>query len=293
MFRIDHATAAASLPAFGAEGTPGFFTDGVPGASAATVVPAWWLNMVQEEITQAIESAGLTPDKADPTQLTQAIEAIALGVGGSSSTVNVSSSTVLTAGLRKLVFVDASAANIVITLPAANGVSAKAQDFRFIRSDNSSHTVSIARAGADTIEGAAATSLYPGDRLDLIGDGVSAWLQAARPTLGRLVAAVSYGYYSAAITVHRAFNVSGVTRLSAGRDQITFQNALPGTDYLVVAHAGSRTNLTPADGSGSGGDDNTATSYDKATTGVKLGLWHPNLGIFEDASFVTALFFQP
>lgn len=50
-----------------------------------------------------------------------------------------------------VVFADATSANVTITLPAASGMAG----YRFYikRVDNSSHTVSIARTGTDTIDG--------------------------------------------------------------------------------------------------------------------------------------------
>ncbi len=46
------------------------FTDGPP----ATTVDDTWLNAMQEEIVSFIESAGLTPDGSDLTQLKQAVD---------------------------------------------------------------------------------------------------------------------------------------------------------------------------------------------------------------------------
>lgn len=77
MHRIDHPTAVAALPAPGAPGTPGYFTEGDPvGGVAATVVTQAWANAVQEEIAAVILSAGLTLNKAENDQLLTAIMAI-------------------------------------------------------------------------------------------------------------------------------------------------------------------------------------------------------------------------
>jgi len=66
MFRIDGPGATGG----------NLFTEGDPGLGiAATTVTDEWLNAVQEEVANVIEGAGLTLDKADNTQLTQAIEA--------------------------------------------------------------------------------------------------------------------------------------------------------------------------------------------------------------------------
>ncbi|MDD9911667.1 MAG: hypothetical protein OXR68_04105 [Alphaproteobacteria bacterium] len=69
MDRIKHATAVESLPSFTSEGTRGYFTDGNPAASeGATVVPAWFMNVIQEEIMSVIEGASITPDEANNGQ---------------------------------------------------------------------------------------------------------------------------------------------------------------------------------------------------------------------------------
>jgi len=74
MFRIDTDTAAASPPTRPAAGTEKHFTEGDPQtATAATIVPAWWLNMIQNEIRNVLVAAGVTPDKTDDTQLADAI----------------------------------------------------------------------------------------------------------------------------------------------------------------------------------------------------------------------------
>jgi hypothetical protein len=57
---------------------------------------------------------------------------------------------------------------------------------------------------------------------------------------------VNFGYVSSAITVRASFNVSGVTRASAGTYTVNFTNSLPDANYSVCfgnVGAGS-TNLT-------------------------------------------------
>jgi hypothetical protein len=78
MFRIDTATAALLKAAYPAEGPEKYFqdTDGAGG----TIIPAWWFTQIQEEITNVIEDAGLTPDKSDDSQLSAAVTAIATTV---------------------------------------------------------------------------------------------------------------------------------------------------------------------------------------------------------------------
>lgn len=75
MFRIDHTTAVAVMPAPGTPGTPGFFTEGDPvGGIPATVVTQAWANAIQEEIVSVILSAGLSLNKTTNAQLLAAIQ---------------------------------------------------------------------------------------------------------------------------------------------------------------------------------------------------------------------------
>lgn len=66
MKRIDNATSVDSR-----------FTQGDPATGTpATIVPAWWLNQVQEELATVIEEAGIALDGEDTTQLYEAIAAL-------------------------------------------------------------------------------------------------------------------------------------------------------------------------------------------------------------------------
>lgn len=76
MYRIDNATSDGSLPSPTAAGPnpDSYFTKGNPGMGVpATIVDDEWLNMLQEEICNAIEDAGDTLDKSDRNQLSTAI----------------------------------------------------------------------------------------------------------------------------------------------------------------------------------------------------------------------------
>jgi hypothetical protein len=80
MYAIDNSTAIAAQPAPSAAGTPGFFTDGSPaGGVPATVVPAEWLNAVQQELLNALSAAGIIPSKTQFSQLAAAIPLLAPG----------------------------------------------------------------------------------------------------------------------------------------------------------------------------------------------------------------------
>lgn len=75
MQRVDTFGNTGSLPAAEAQvNAPGYFTIGNPSLSVpATIVPAWWLNAIQEELLAVILAAGLTPNKAVSTQLRDSI----------------------------------------------------------------------------------------------------------------------------------------------------------------------------------------------------------------------------
>ena len=78
MFWIDNATAAAEAPAAPAEGSPGHFTGGDPAQQVpATVVDAWWLEQVQEELLGVLAAAGVVPIKGDNRQLALSIRRLA------------------------------------------------------------------------------------------------------------------------------------------------------------------------------------------------------------------------
>ena len=77
VWRIDNDSTVPTLPAIPAPATEAFYSDGdeltgVP----ATVVDAWWLNMIQEEIRNVVIAAGIQPNKYDNSQLLAAISAI-------------------------------------------------------------------------------------------------------------------------------------------------------------------------------------------------------------------------
>lgn len=90
MFRIDSAGATNDNK----------FTEGDPqNAIPATDVSAEWLNDVQENISKAIEAAGITLIKGDFDQLTQAIGAIAVNTSVTKTLLNNQSPAVNLTGV--------------------------------------------------------------------------------------------------------------------------------------------------------------------------------------------------
>jgi hypothetical protein len=76
MFRIDDPSAAVALPTPGAAGTEGYFTEGNPGVTPATLVRADFLNMVQEELRAVVVAAALTPSKTTFNQVLTALNTL-------------------------------------------------------------------------------------------------------------------------------------------------------------------------------------------------------------------------
>lgn len=90
MFRVDHASTAASLPAPSPISTPGYFTEGSEaGGVPATVITADWANMVQEELLNVVVAGGQMPAKNSFDQLLLAIQSL-ISQGQASSVGKVS-----------------------------------------------------------------------------------------------------------------------------------------------------------------------------------------------------------
>jgi hypothetical protein len=146
-------------------------------------VPGYeWFNGVQEELLAALQDGGLTASAADLTQLRQAIRR-----GTAKQVSNKSANATLTLDETGLVLVSAAAANVTLTLPAANAMGGRAIVYHIIRTDASANTVTVARAGGDTIEGATSIAVNVGDRVTLASDGAAAWRGLSAVT-GRLIA---------------------------------------------------------------------------------------------------------
>jgi hypothetical protein len=152
MKRIDTATKAVDL--FGA-GKHGFKDGNIGLGIAPTDLNASWFNEVQEEILSVIEGAGIVADGAQLNQLYQAMSRLA---GYAIKTVtHAMSPYVVTADDAGLLLLDASAGDVAVTMPAAAGV--KGRPFALRRVDSTANAVTIAAAGADTLDGAASAPL--------------------------------------------------------------------------------------------------------------------------------------
>lgn len=189
MQRVATGSQIASLPAVNADvGTPGFFDNQPPGLGVTPTVPGPdWFNRVQEELVAPVTGTGQTLGDSAVNQLLLAIKRIA---GGNVTAASTAGITTLTPDDAGLVLVNAAAGNMVLDLPPVATPGAAPilpLHFRFVRTDASANTVSVAVAGADQFTTASWGALtgplmvVNGAPLDLAGDGVSHWLVNAEP----------------------------------------------------------------------------------------------------------------
>jgi hypothetical protein len=94
------------------------------------------------------------------------------GTGGGSAAVSTVSTTSalaeITASPRRLILVDATAGNIVITMPPGTATTV-GTEYQFKRIDNTANTVTINAAGTDTIDEGSQTLAYQYSRINLSG----------------------------------------------------------------------------------------------------------------------------
>src|SRR5215469_3466427 len=80
VWRIDSGGTVPTLPTIPAAGTEAFYSGGNEATGTpATIVPASWMNMVQEEIRNVVVAAGISPNKNDNSQLLANISGITGG----------------------------------------------------------------------------------------------------------------------------------------------------------------------------------------------------------------------
>jgi hypothetical protein len=72
----DDPTTVSAPPALPTAGTPGYFTDGVVGSVARTIIRGWWLNLVQSELVAIVVAGGITPARNVTNQVLTAIQAL-------------------------------------------------------------------------------------------------------------------------------------------------------------------------------------------------------------------------
>jgi len=88
----------------------------------------------------------------------------------------VNANTTLTADDAGLVLINAAGGAVTLTLPAAAAANGRPLRMQLVRTDASTNTVTIQRAGADLIDGAVSLLLPARARMRLVSDGVSSWI---------------------------------------------------------------------------------------------------------------------
>lgn len=207
MHRIDHTTAAVSIPAAEPSGSPGYFREGDPvGGTPATIVTADWANAIQEELINVLVATGITPSKVDNAQLLASISA--LGGNFAGVVLHASSVTLGAAHIGRLNSLSGNTSQ-TLTLPLAASVSA-GKAIAFIGA-GSTAVLTVARSGADYIDdplgtSAASIALLFGDTLRLVSNGVDRWI----PIGGSAALARSSGVFA------KLFNAAGYQKLPSG-----------------------------------------------------------------------------
>lgn len=121
MYQIDIPSAVVTQPASTAPGTAGFFTDGNPaGGVPATILPAEWLNAIQQEMVNVLAAAGITQSKSTFNQLAAAIRSTCAPVGSSRAVRMYVSAAAATATLTAYETVVENAAGLAFRISNFN-----------------------------------------------------------------------------------------------------------------------------------------------------------------------------
>lgn len=190
---------------------------------------------------------------------------------GNRSTITSSATLALTQ--CGLVVVDCTSGNITLTLPGS-GTSADDAVYDFRRIDSGTNTLTVQRAGADTIDGSTSVTIAAGGTLRMqIPAGSTTWrvsnisgatAAAARKALG--VGEV-FLYDSGAISGAAQIDIISVITSAYDVYRIEFINILPATN-AVDLHA-----LVSTDNGSS--FITTASSYSHARTATRAGATNP------------------
>lgn len=242
--------ASVNPPAAPAAPSSGHPTDGDPLASVPPTVPgAYWFYQLGEELRAILTAAGITPDKANLTQLLTALRSA--GVFTTPAQFDVSTKAATTAFVKSFGLQAADVAQFavtgtlgtsavgkilqlvpvtpgqVLTIPLASlGIAGMCLELW----NNGSQIITIQRQGADSINTgtSAVTSLAisPGDGLRLFADGVANWFAVG----GSLQLKYS-GVFGASLAVN------GYQKLPSGRIEqqgIFTASATPGAAVAVT-----------------------------------------------------------
>ncbi|AHI24181.1 tail fiber protein [Komagataeibacter xylinus E25] len=267
VYRIDDPTAVSSPPAVpSASGlTPGYFTSGNPAAAIpATLVPDWWLNMVQGELLAPVVSAGLNPDKTNNGQLLQAIQALAKAAAAA-AVASYATTEALNTGLAlatsSLIAVDSSTTIIVpagVTRIYIEGKGAGGGGSGCQASNNAETFSGAGGGGGGFMRGVYAVT--PGDTLTVtIGSGGAGFYAAGSGYQGSTSKIVNgAGQVLQSLPGAQGGQYANISNTSGGAGAIAGSSDLPGTFQNDVGNDGfdgqaGTQQLTGAGGIGPGG----------------------------------------
>jgi len=165
----DHTDALSSPPAFAPAGTPGFYADCDPASGkAGTVLRAEDFNELILNLRQLMSSAAVTGTKGAPTILEQTLDRLYSGTAHS-----VVATQTLSPDFAGLVTVDATAADVTLTLPSAAACPGGSQTFIFVRLDTTTRVVKIIPAAGQAIR--LGVLRLTTDPIIVRSDGVNTW----------------------------------------------------------------------------------------------------------------------
>lgn len=208
-----------SVPGVGLVNNQFVDEDAVSGAPGS-LIPAAWGNAVTQELLAVIQAAGLVPSEANNAQLLAAIKSLSLG-----GVLTLSASATLPATSRGLVLVNATAAAVTVTLPAAETVGVLELTLR--RTDAAANAAVIAANGTDRImldtnadaAGQVSTELlFSGDFLRLRSDGAGKWWCVGQ---AQLPGSIANGLVLYATPGAHTFTVPPVLRSGRRRARVT------------------------------------------------------------------------
>ena len=181
-----------------AVGTPGYINNQTPGAGVTpTVIDPDVNNAIIAELANVLAAVGIALSPGTFTQIAQAMKRL-----GASNVTSESANATLTADNAGLVLVNAAGGNVALTLPAANGMNGLPMRFAFVRTDNSTNTVTITAAGTDTIQPAGTASITlsgANDAAELAANGTNGWVMPAAATRSQLLYYDTAGSYTPAV----------------------------------------------------------------------------------------------
>lgn len=194
-----------------------------------------------------------------PSRIVTGSDIAAQTVGGSNLALGTyeafTSVTSGTSGLgvssKGLVKIDASGGAVILNLPAANLVTSPVLIYRLIRVDSSANSVTINRAGSDTIKfGTSSVTSFTlsssGGEITLMSDGASAWYASGAASLYSTPEFAASGTTSGYQKLPGGLIMQWGTIASGGSQDgsTTFPLQFPTACYVVVPSPTASSNLT-------------------------------------------------